>query len=76
VSRSAPLPPNWCSKTDYVSREIEINRLIYLSIRNLILNSEKYTLDDLNGVVVECADCYSKGPGFESRVRHGPNQKV
>jgi hypothetical protein len=22
------------------------------------------------------ADCYSKGPGFESRVSHGPFQKV
>jgi hypothetical protein len=34
------------------------------------------TNDDLNGVVVSNADCYSKGPGFESRVSHGPFQKV
>jgi hypothetical protein len=32
--------------------------------------------DDLNGVVVSNADCQSKGPGFESRVSHGPFQKV
>jgi hypothetical protein len=32
--------------------------------------------DDLNGVVVSNADCYSKGLGFESRVSHGPFQKV
>jgi hypothetical protein len=32
--------------------------------------------DDLNGVVVSNADCYSKGSGFESRVSHGPFQKV
>jgi hypothetical protein len=32
--------------------------------------------DDLNGVVVSNADCYSKGPGFESRLSHGHFQKV
>jgi hypothetical protein len=32
--------------------------------------------DDLNSVVVGYADCYSKGPGFESRVSHGLFQKV
>jgi hypothetical protein len=33
--------------------------------------------DDLNGEVVGYAgDCYSKGPRFESRVSHGPFQKV
>jgi hypothetical protein len=31
---------------------------------------------DLNGVLVSNADCQSKGPGFESRVSHGPFQKV
>jgi hypothetical protein len=35
-----------------------------------------YHSDDLNGVVVSNADCESKGPGFESRVSHGPFQKV
>jgi hypothetical protein len=29
---------------------------------------------DLNGVVI--GDCYSKGPRFQSRVSHGPFQKV
>jgi hypothetical protein len=33
-------------------------------------------VDDLNGVVVSNADCKSKGPGFESRLSHGPFQKV
>jgi hypothetical protein len=32
--------------------------------------------DDLNGVVVSNADCYSKGAGFESWVSHGSFQKV
>jgi hypothetical protein len=32
--------------------------------------------DDLNGVVVSNADYKSKGPSFESRVSHGPFQKV
>jgi hypothetical protein len=35
--------------------------------------------DDLNGVVIVVvgyADGYSKGPGFESRVSHGPFKKV
>jgi hypothetical protein len=36
------------------------------------LHKEK---DDLNGVVIGYADCYSKGPGFEPRVTHGPFQK-
>jgi hypothetical protein len=31
---------------------------------------------NLNVVVVSNADCQSKGPGFESRVSHGPFQKV
>jgi hypothetical protein len=35
-----------------------------------------YVIDDLNGVVVWYADCYSKGPEFESRVSHGPFKKV
>jgi hypothetical protein len=30
----------------------------------------------LNDVVVGYADCYSKGPGFKSRVSHGHFQKV
>jgi hypothetical protein len=33
-------------------------------------------LEDLSDEVVGYADCYSKGPGFESRVSHGPFQKV
>jgi hypothetical protein len=33
-------------------------------------------VDDLNGVEVGSANCYSKGPGFKSRVSHGPIQKV
>jgi hypothetical protein len=40
-------------------------------VKLLYINS-----DDLNGVVVSNADCQSKGPGFESRVSHGPFQKV
>jgi hypothetical protein len=31
-------------------------------------------IDDLNGVVGGYADCYSKGPGFESRASHGPSE--
>jgi hypothetical protein len=41
-----------------------------------ILNGLSKMFDDLNGVVVSNADCQSKGPGFESRVSHGPFQKV
>jgi hypothetical protein len=46
------------------------------------MDDEKYftfsqsILTGLNGVVVSNADCQSKGPGFESRVSHGPFQKV
>jgi hypothetical protein len=36
----------------------------------------KAWMDDLNGVVVGYADCYFKGPGFESWVSHCPFQKV
>jgi hypothetical protein len=35
-----------------------------------------FRADDLNGVMVGYADCYSEGLGFESRVIHGPFQKV
>jgi hypothetical protein len=38
--------------------------------------AKKFSHDNLNGVVVGYADCYSKGSGFESRVSHGPFQKV
>jgi hypothetical protein len=41
-----------------------------------ILRVSYYKNDDLNGEVVSNADCQSKGPGFESRVSHGPFQKV
>jgi hypothetical protein len=40
-----------------------------------IILSDSIT-EDLNGVVVGYADCYSKGPGFEFGVSHGPFQKV
>jgi hypothetical protein len=40
------------------------------------INDDPNHFDDLNGVVVSNADCYSKDPGFESRVSHGPFQKV
>jgi hypothetical protein len=51
------------------------------SIQNLtrkmnVFNAPLGLFDELNGVVVGYADCYSKGPGFESRVSHGPCQKV
>jgi hypothetical protein len=39
-------------------------------------NNTNKNLDcDLNGIVIRYADCYSEGPGFESRVSHGPFQK-
>jgi hypothetical protein len=41
-----------------------------------LIFTKTFDLDDLNGVVVSNADCQSKGPGFESRVSHGPFQKV
>jgi hypothetical protein len=44
--------------------------------RTLFLKRVVIQFDDLNGVVVSNADCQSKGPGFESRVSHGPFQKV
>jgi hypothetical protein len=42
----------------------------------LIMLDFTQAFDNLNGVVVGYADCYSKGPRFESRVSHGPFQKV
>jgi hypothetical protein len=43
---------------------------------NVFCAMQERNRGDLNGVVVSNADCYSKGPGFESRVSHGPFQKV
>jgi hypothetical protein len=48
----------------------------YLIIYVVIFQIYVVIFDDLNGVVVSNADCQSKGPGFESRVSHGPFQKV
>jgi hypothetical protein len=48
--------------------------IFYIAIRLLVPHNQNN--DDLNGVVVSNADCQSKGPGFESRVSHGPFQKV
>jgi hypothetical protein len=39
-------------------------------------NNALKSMNDLNDVVVGYADCFSEGPGFESRVSHGPFQKV
>jgi hypothetical protein len=51
----------------------QYDRVTYPSTENFTWSKKN---DDLNCVVVSNADCYSKGPGFESRVSHGPFQKV
>jgi hypothetical protein len=51
----------------------QFSKIIY---KLLFLTQVQPVQDDLNGVVVSNADFYSKGPGFESRVSHGPFQKV
>jgi hypothetical protein len=64
---------NWAPKSVW-SCDISNDREFYMKQEK---KQEFYMKqDDLNGVVVSNADCYSKGPGFESRVSHGPFQKV
>jgi hypothetical protein len=38
--------------------------------------AESLFLEELNGIAVGYAECYSRGPGFESQVSHGSFQKV
>jgi hypothetical protein len=49
---------------------------VIITLTKVITKLITVVSDDLNDVVVRNADCYSKGPGSESRVSHGPFQKV